>query len=230
MKTIGLIGGMSWLSSSVYYEEINKLVHKKLGGIHSAQITMHSVDYEPYYTLQKEGKWAELTQMTIEIANNLIKAGADCILICCNTMHMTAQELEANISVPFLHIADATAAAIQAQQLTKVAFLGTTFTTNNDFFRGRMLRNYNIESIVATPEEQEWLQNVIYDDFCRGVFTDDTRQKIVAIIDSLKLQGAQGVVLGCTELPIIIRAHDTSLPIFNTTHLHAAAVVNFSLA
>ena len=229
MKTIGLIGGMTWESSAVYYRHINRQINERLGGVHSAKIQLCSVDYAPIVDMQKSGNWDGVAETVADIAQKLTEAGAACVLICCNTVHMVADAVQAKLSVPLLHIAAAAGQAIREKRLRKVAILGTKFTMDQGFFKDRLKQNFNLD--VLTPEEPDktFVHDAIYDEFCRGIFSESTKKSILGIIDKLAAQGAEGVILGCTELPMLIGPNDCGIPTFDTTLLHAAAAVEFSL-
>lgn len=229
MKTIGLIGGMTWESSAVYYRHINRLINERLGGVHSAKIQLCSVDYAPIVDMQKSGDWAGVAENVTDIARKLTDAGAACVLICCNTVHMVADAVQDKLSVPLLHIADAAGQAIRDKKLKKVALLGTKFTMDQEFFRGRLKQNFNIG--VLTPEEADktFVHDAIYEEFCKSIFSEATKKSILGIIGKLAARGAEGVILGCTELPMLIGPNDCAVPTFDTTFLHAKAAAEFSL-
>lgn len=230
MKTIGLIGGLSWESSAMYYREINEQVRTKLGGSHSAKLLMYSVDFAEFEVLQHQGKWSELTRLMLDAAERLKNGGADCIVICTNTMHKMAEEVEAGVGLPLLHIADAAAGAIQQKGLSQVALLGTKFTMEQDFYKARLLEKHRIGVIVPEAEEREVIHSVIYDELVKGKILQASREKYIEIIKKLKKCGAQGIVLGCTEIPLLIRQQDTDIPVFDTVRLHAAAAVEYALS
>lgn len=225
MKSVGLLGGMSWESSAVYYKILNEEVRRHLGGQHSCDCLMYSVDFGEIAPLQHEGKWAELTVRMIDGALRLQKGGAEMLVICTNTMHLMAPEIEAAIDIPLLHIADATAKAIQEQGLQKVALLGTRFTMEKDFYKTRIRENYGIQ--VLTPDETDMntIHDIIYNELVQGVIRDSSREKYQTIIEKLAAAGAEGVILGCTEIPLLIQEKDVSIPVFDTTTLHALAAV-----
>lgn len=225
MKTIGLIGGMSWESSQEYYRIINEQIREKLGGLHSAQSLMYSFDFAQIEELQHTGNWDEATRRMVEAARNLENCGADFVLICTNTMHKMAQEVQEAIAIPLLHIADPTAEIIQAQGITKIALLGTKFTMEHDFYKGRLINNFDLEVITPDEQDRQIIHDIIYDELCLGVVKIDSKKKYQMIIEKLKQQGAEGVILGCTEIMLLIQQADTDLPIFDTTHIHAEAAV-----
>ena len=229
MKTIGLIGGMSWESSLEYYRLINQMVKEKLGEPHSAKSIMYSVDFAEYEKLQHEGKWAELTEKMVDIGQNLEQAGSDLVLICTNTMHKMAPEVQDSIEIPLLHIADAAADEIKSQNIKKVGLLGTKFTMEEDFYKGRLKEKHNIDVIIPKQEERDKVHKVIYQELISGIINDDSRREFQAIIKNLKTRGAEGVVLGCTEIPLLIKEKDSVIPVFDTTMLHARKAVEMAL-
>ncbi|ADQ13909.1 aspartate/glutamate racemase family protein [Halanaerobium hydrogeniformans] len=229
MKTIALIGGMSWESSLEYYRMLNQFVKKELGEPHSAEIIMYSVDFAEFEKLQHQGQWELLTEKMIEIALKLEKAGGDILLICTNTMHKMAAEVEAAINIPLLHIADSAGESIKEMGLNKVALLGTKFTMEEDFYKKRLKDNYQLEVLIPEAEEREIIHNVIYQELISGIIKEQSRTKFKKIIEALKTRGAEGVVLGCTEIPLLIKDEDVSIPVFATSQLHAKKAVDFAL-
>ncbi|MEH6938131.1 aspartate/glutamate racemase family protein [Bacillus sp. JJ664] len=229
MKTIGLIGGMSWESSLLYYQIINQTVKEKLGGHHSAKSLLYSVDFEEIKTLQHEGKWAEATEIMIDIARKLEISGADCIVICTNTMHKMAEEIEDAISIPLLHIADATAKLIVNDGRKKVALLGTAFTMEQDFYKGRLIEQFGLDVFVPTPEDCKIIHDIIYEELCLGLIKENSKQAYLEIIDKLIDQGAEAVILGCTEITLLISQENCRVPVYDTTKIHAENAVEFSL-
>ncbi|MCU4400813.1 aspartate/glutamate racemase family protein [Acinetobacter pittii] len=228
MKTIGLLGGMSWESTALYYQKINKMVHHKLGKLHSAKVIINSVDFEEIAALQAKGLWQEAGTYLAEQAQNLEKAGADCILVCTNTMHKIAAQIEDSITVPFLHIADATAKEILSQNIGKVALLGTAFTMVQDFYKAR-LQDHGIDVVIPNEEDRKTVHRIIYEELCLGVINPDSQQKYIAIVERLIAEGAQGIILGCTEICMLIGELKFSVPLFDTTTIHAKEAVSFSL-
>lgn len=228
MKTIGLLGGMSWESTALYYQQINKMVHRKLGKLHSAKVIINSVDFEEIAALQAKGLWQEAGAYLAEQALNLERAGADCILVCTNTMHKVAAQIEDSITVPFLHIADTTAKEILSQNIVKVALLGTAFTMEQDFYKAR-LRDYGIDVIIPNEADRKTVHRIIYEELCLGVINSDSQQQYIAIVERLIAEGAQGVILGCTEICMLIGELKFSVPLFDTTAIHAKEAVSFSL-
>ena len=228
MKAIGLLGGMSWESTALYYQKINKMVHHKLGKLHSAKVIINSVDFEEIAALQAKGLWQEAGTYLAEQAQNLEKAGADCILVCTNTMHKVAAQIEDSITVPFLHIADATAKEILSQNIGKVALLGTAFTMEQDFYKAR-LQDYGIDVVIPNEADRKTVHRIIYEELCLGVINPDSQQQYIAIVERLIAEGAQGIILGCTEICMLIGELKFSVPLFDTTTIHAKEAVSFSL-
>ena len=229
MKTIGLIGGMSWVSTMDYYRIINEMVQARLGGASSAEILMHSVDFAPIEQMQAAGDWDTMGATLASSARKLEQAGADCILICTNTMHKVAPAVEAAINVPLIHIADAAASAIKAAGLTKIALLGTRYTMEQPFMRSRLEAN-GVEVVIPSFAERRLIHTVIYDELVKNVFTDASRNDYVEIIGDLNRRGAEGMLLACTEIPMLVKQDNTSVPLFDTTYEHAKAAVAFALA
>lgn len=229
MKTIGLIGGMSWESSVEYYRLINQQVKAKLGGLHSAKILMISLDFAEIEQFQCQGRWDQAADILIDAAQRLEKGGADFILICTNTMHKLADEIQQNISIPLLHIADATALEIRKKNLKKIGLLGTKFTMEENFYKGRLTDKFGLEVLVPDAEERQIIHNIIYQELCLGIIQPASREKYKKIIQNLAGRGAEGVVLGCTEISLLIKPQDAHLPLFDTTIIHAAAAVDYAL-
>lgn len=228
MKTIGLLGGMSWESTALYYQQLNKMVHGKLGKLHSAKVIINSVDFEEIAALQAKGLWQEAGAYLAEQALNLEKAGAECILVCTNTMHKIAPQIEDAITVPFIHIADATAKEILSQDIGKVALLGTAFTMEQDFYKAR-LQEHGIDVIIPNEADRKIVHRIIYEELCLGVINPDSRQKYETIVEALIAEGAEGIILGCTEICMLIGEVQFSVPLFDTTTIHAKEAVSFSL-
>lgn len=229
MKTIGLIGGMSWESSAQYYALINRAVRDRLGPPHSAKTIMHSVDFGEVERLQHLGEWDLLGDMLAESARNIEAGGADCIVLCTNTMHKLSARIEAASKLPFLHIADATGAAIAARGHKKVALLGTVFTMEQDFYCGRLNRNFGLNVIVPDDEDRAVVHRIIYDELVNGRIEAQSRAAYRDVITRLVQRGAQGVILGCTEIGLLVDQSDSAVPLFDTTELHAHAAVEFAL-
>ncbi len=230
MKTIGLLGGMSWESSIEYYRIINETVRQRLGGVHSAQSLMVSVDFAEIEALQHAGAWEKLTRAMIEAAQRLERGGADGIVICTNTMHRMADDMAAAVAIPILHIADAVAAAIRAQHLTTVGLLGTRFTMQGAFYRQRLTEKHRLEVIIPDEAGQTQVHDIIYQELVKGVIRDESRQVYAEVIRGLQARGAEGVILGCTEIPLLIHQKDSPMPVFDTTRIHAEAAVDWALA
>lgn len=225
MKTIGLIGGMSWESSLEYYRIINQETKRRLGGLHSAKSLMYSVDFAEIEELQHKGDWETATHMMINAAKYLENGGADFVLICTNTMHKMAKDVEKAIAIPLLHIADPTAEAIKAQGLTKVALLGTKYTMEQDFYKGRLIDKFGLGVITPNDTDRQTVHNIIYDELCLGEIKPKSKQQFVEIIKRLERDGAQGIILGCTEIGLLIKQADVTVPVFDTTQIHAIAAV-----
>ncbi|MEM8507108.1 MAG: aspartate/glutamate racemase family protein [Bacteroidota bacterium] len=229
MKTIGLIGGMSWQSSKFYYEYLNLLVAERLGGSHSAKILMSSVDFSGIEKLSFEDNWEAIgKQMALE-AKKLEDAGAEIIVLGTNTIHLVADHIENAITIPFLHIARATGNAISVKHLKKVGLLGTRFTMEKDFYTGILQREFDLEVVVPNTDEQEYLQALIYNELVKGRFSNEAKERCIRIIKKLQEQGVEGVILGCTELPILIPDAAVTIPTFDTTMIHSKAAVDLAL-
>ncbi len=229
MKTIGLLGGMSWESTSEYYRIINQTVNRRLGGLHSAQCLMYSFDFAKIETLQHQGNWEALTLEMTKAARTMEGAGADVLMICTNTMHRMADQVQKAIKIPLLHIADATASAVKFKQITTVGLLGTRFTMEADFYRGKLEQVHGLSVLVPDQTGRETIHRVIYEELVKGEIIDSSREAYLDIITDLNQQGAQGVILGCTEIPMLIKQKDVSIPVFDTTRCHAEAAVDFAL-
>ena len=228
MKTIGLIGGMSWESTAEYYRIINEAVKERLGGFHSAKIVMYSVDFKEIRELQLEAGWDEATNLMIDAARRVERGGADFVLICTNTMHEMAEEVEASISIPLLHIADVTAERIISSGLKKVGLLGSAFTMEQDFYKGRLIDKYGLEVVIPSQIERQVVDNIIFNELCLGEIKDSSREQIETIMGNLVDDGAQGIILGCTELPSLVKQKDCSVPLFDTTAIHAKAAAEYA--
>jgi aspartate racemase len=229
MRTIGLIGGMSWESSAEYYRLINEAVKERLGGLHSARSIMLSVDFAEIEAMQQAGRWEEAGVALAAAARGLERAGADCLVLCTNTMHKVADAITAEANVPFIHIADATAAAIRERGLRRVGLLGTRFTMEEPFYRGRLEARHGLEVLVPEADERAAVNRVIYEELCLGVVREESRAQYRAIMGRLAERGAQGIILGCTEITLLVTAADSAAPLFDTTRLHALAAVEFAL-
>ena len=229
MKTIGMIGGMSWESTLSYYKAINEGVKAALGGLNSAQICLYSVNFEPIEKLQHEGKWDETAQLLAQAAKSVEAGGADFLLICTNTMHKVAPEIEAQISIPILHIADATAKQLQQDGIERVGLLGTRFTMEQEFYKGRLQQQFGIDVLIPDAEQRQQVHRVIYEELCLGTIRPESRAQYVEIVEDLHRRGAQAVILGCTEIALLIQQHDTDVPLYDTTKIHAEQTVQLAL-
>jgi aspartate racemase len=229
MKTIGLIGGMSWESSIEYYRIINETTKQKLGDLHSAKSLMVSVDFAEIEKLQREDRWDEAAQILVKCAQDLERGGADCVVLCTNTMHKLADQIIASVKIPFLHIADATAEKIVAAGMKKIGLLGTRFTMEHDFYKGRLIHNFRLDVLIPDKEDRDIVHHVIYDELVQGKILDASRMEYKRIMKSLVAQGAQGIILGCTEIELLVKQEDSTVPLFPTTSIHAAAAVEFAL-
>ncbi len=220
MKTIGLIGGMSWESTVTYYQIINEVVKRELGGLHSAQILLYSVDFAEIEKCQADGDWDRSAEILSAAAQNLEKAGADFILICTNTMHKVAPQIQQSVRVPILHIAEATAEQLRLRGISRVALLGTKYTMTQDFYKQKLV-DAGIDVIVPDAQDIEMVNDVIYHELCLGVISQSSKENYLRVIDELAKRGAQGVILGCTEIGLLVQQADTALPVFDTTLIHA---------
>ena len=228
MKTIGLLGGMSWESTVPYYQIINETVKKALGGLHSARILLYSVDFADIEACQAAGDWDRSAAILAEVAQNLERAGADLLVICTNTMHKVAPQIQERIHIPLVHIAEATADALHRKGITRVALLGTKYTMTQDFYKAKLIAS-GIDVLIPEEDDIAFVNHVIYDELCLGVISQDSRQGYLAVIDKLAARGAQGVILGCTEIGLLIRQSDTALPVFDTTRIHAERAASLAL-
>jgi aspartate racemase len=229
MKTIGLLGGMSWESTLEYYRIMNEAVRKKLGGLHSAKILLYSFDFEEIEVLQHRGRWDLLESLLLHEARMLERAGAELMVIGTNTMHKLAAALEAGLSIPLVHIADATAAKIREKGLGRVALLGTRFTMEGDFYVKRLEDRFHIETIIPPEEDRLIVHRIIYDELCLGITKDSSRREFQRIGGDLISKGAEGIILGCTEIPLLVHQGDLPVPLFDTTEIHARAAVDRAL-
>ena len=230
MKTIGLLGGMSWESTVPYYQHINQLVRERLGGLHSAKVVLYSVDFHEIAQLQRAGNWDEAEAMLARAAKGLVAAGAEILVICTNTMHKLAVQLEAAAGIPLLHIAMPTAMAIQHAGLRKVGLLGTRFTMEQPFYRDLLQEQYGLDLVIPTEAERAEVHRVIFEELCVGVVRDESRQRYHQIMDNLVARGAEGIILGCTEIAMLVKPEAASVPLFDTTTLHARGAVELALA
>jgi aspartate racemase len=221
MKTVGLIGGMSWESTVPYYRVINRVVGETLGGLHSARIVLYSVDFHEIEQLQHAARWAEAAEVLVAAGRAVQRAGADFLVLCTNTMHKVAARLEAAVDLPLLHIADATAARVKAARAVRVGLLGTRFTMEEDFYRGRLERNHGLEVLVPPREQRDTVHRVIYEELCRGLVRGESRRCYQQIVCDLVGRGAAGVILGCTEIGLLLGPQDAEVPLFDTALIHA---------
>ena len=230
MKTIGLIGGMSWESSIEYYRIINEEVHAKLGGLHSAKSVMVSVDFAEIETLQHAGAWDELTVRMIDAARQVQAGGGDFVVLCTNTMHKVADDMAAAIDIPLLHIADATAARIKARGIHTIGLLGTRFTMEEDFYKGRLVRKHGLNVLVPDETERAEVHRIIYDELVVGDIRSESKARYIEIMQHLVQGGAQGIILGCTEIGLLVGQDDIDVPVFDTTLIHAQVAVEYALS
>jgi len=233
MKTIGIIGGISWVSSIEYYRLMNQMVGKELGGLHSAEILMYSIEFGEFSEqerLAEEGNWEPLRKTMIDAAQRLERGGADFIVIASNTMNSTADLIEANVTIPVLHIADATGEKINEKGIVTVALLGTKYTMEQDFYRDRLETKYGLTVVIPNKTEREYINKVIFDELCAGKILQKSKVRFIQIIARLaEEEGAEGVILGCTEIPLLVKQEDVSVPVFDTTAIHSEAAVRYSL-
>ena len=229
MQTIGLIGGMSWESSIEYYRIINQETRKRLGGLHSAKSIMLSVDFAEIEALQDQGRWDEAGTLLTTAGQNLEAGGADFVVLCTNTMHKVAADIQANIHIPLLHIADATARKIKQEGIARIALLGTRFTMEEDFYKGRLTRTSGLDVLIPEPDEIATVNRIIYDELCMGKILQDSKAAYAQVMEGLVKKGAQGIILGCTEIGLLVQQPDSTVPLFDTTKIHAEAAVEFAL-
>ena len=227
MKTIGLLGGMSWESTALYYEIINKEVQKRVGSLHSAKIAMYSV--EKIKRLQHKGDWDKLGKILAGYAQNIKSAGADFLVICTNTMHKVAPQIESAVEIPIVHIADATAKELIKDGNKKVGLLGTAFTMEQEFYKGRLTNKFDLEVLTPIREDRELVHKVIYDELCLGNCKDSSKQECLRVIDDLAKRGAEGIILGCTEIGLLVKQIDTKVKLYDTTAIHAKVAVDYAL-
>lgn len=230
MKTIGMIGGLSWESTANYYRDINSGVKARLGGLHSAKIVMNSVDFAEIEVLQHEGRWQEAGDILSRSAVSVEKGGADFLILCTNTMHKVSDQIQSAIHIPFLHIADATAEVLRKNDVKKVGLLGTRFTMEDTFYRGRLETEYQIDVETPDPDDRDMIHRVIYEELCQGHISDSSRQAFLRVIGALSARGVQGVILGCTEIAMLVSADDTNVPLYDTARIHTEAAVAMALA
>ena len=229
MKTIGLIGGITSQSTILYYQVLNKLTALHKGEPHSAKCIINSVDFGKIQKLQHKGRWDLLEEIMADAAQSLEKAGAECILICANTMHLTIDSVRASVEIPVIHIAEATAEKIQEKHLKTVALLGTKYTMEKDFYKN-VLKSFGIKTIIPNAEDREEINRVIYEELPSGILKPSSKKSYIEIIERLEAQGAEGVILGCTEIPLLIQQENVSIPVFDTTTIHATKAMEFALS
>jgi aspartate racemase len=229
MKTIGLIGGMSWESSLEYYRLLNQIVKSRLGGYHSARCLMLSLDFDEIEQLQRPGRWHEAAAMLVQAAGQLENGGADFIVLCTNTMHKVADEIQASIHIPFLHIAEATAQAIKAQGISRVGLLGTRFTMEEPFYKDYLVEKHALEVIIPDEPDRQLVHQIIFDELVLGVIKPESKAAYLAVIQRLVDAGAQGIILGCTEIGSLVQDGDSTVPLLDTTRIHATAAVDLAL-
>lgn len=229
MRTIGLLGGMSWESTALYYQHINAGIKRRLGGLHSAELVLVSIDFAPLEQMQGAGDWEAAGRLLAERAARAEAGGAELLLLCTNTMHKVAPAVEAAVTVPFIHIADATASAIKATGLSRIGLLGTRFTMEQDFYAGRLQEMHGLEVLTPAPADREIVHRVIYEELVLGTIRDDSRTEFTRVVNQLAESGAEGVILGCTEIGMLLGQSDTPLPLFDTTTIHAEAAVTAAL-
>ena len=230
MKTIGLLGGMSWESTLTYYRVINEGVKQRLGGLHSAKIVLYSLDFDPIEKLQQRGDWEATGQILARAAQRIEAGGADFLLICTNTMHKVADQVAAAVTIPLLHIADATGEALNKAGVKRVGLLGTAFTMEQDFYKGRLAQKYGLEVRVPDANDRLTVHDVIYKELCLGVIKPQAKQAYIDIVDRLAQQGAEAVILGCTEIGLLIKQADTAVQLYDTTFIHAEKAVELALS
>ena len=229
MRTIGLLGGMSWESTALYYQGINQRVKQELGGLHSAKIVLVSVDFQVIEDLQNKNQWEEAGRILSEAASQVEAAGADFLLICTNTMHKVAPQIESALSIPLLHIADATADEIKKHGMTRIGLLGTNFTMEQEFYAGRLEEKHGLDVLVPEKEDREIVHRVIYEELVLGIQKDESREEYLRIIEDLRKKGAEGVIEGCTEIGMLVQQKHTNLPLFDTTEIHVQKAVELAL-
>lgn len=229
MKKLGLLGGMSWESTVPYYQVINRTVNEHLGGLHSAEILLYSVDFQRIEEMQMAGRWPAAAELLTAAAQRLEAAGADLLVLCTNTMHKVAEEIEAGTSVPFLHIADATGEAIRHRGLSAVGLLGTRFTMEEGFYRRRLEDRFGLHVVTPDAAGRELVHRVIYDELCRGRILEESRVDYRKILHRLAAAGAEGIILGCTEISLLVRPEDSPVPLFDTTEIHARRAAELAL-
>ncbi|MBU1568242.1 MAG: aspartate/glutamate racemase family protein [Proteobacteria bacterium] len=229
MKTIGLLGGMSWQSTAHYYRLLNQGINNQLGGLHSAKIVMVSIDFHFLENLMRSGDWSSCADHLTDAARKIEAGGADMLLICTNTMHKVAEEIAATVQIPLLHIADATAANIKKSKLRCIGLLGTRFTMEEDFYRGRLSAKHGLEVVIPEAPDRKIIDDVIFDELCQGIVSDTSRLEYLHIIGKMQAQGAEGIIAGCTEIGMLVTQDHTPTPLFDTTVIHVDAAIRFAL-
>ena len=230
MKTLGLIGGMSWESTALYYRLINEGVRESLGGLHSAQLLLWSFDFEEVERCQAEDRWEDATHMMVDAGERLERGGAEALVICTNTMHLMADEVEAAVGLPVVHIADATAEGVKRRGVGRVALLGTAYTMEQEFYRGRLVNRHGLDVVIPGPADRTVVHSVIYDELCMGTVRDASKTRYLEIIERLVVDGAEGIILGCTEIGLLVGQDDLDVPVFDSTLLHAEKAVAVALS
>jgi aspartate racemase len=229
VKVIGLIGGMSWESTVPYYRIVNETVKQRLGGLHSARVVLYSVDFDEIERLQHSGQWTVAGDRLADVARAVERAGAECVVLCTNTMHKVAPQIEAAVRIPLLHIADATAAEIKSAKVSTVGLLGTRFTMEQDFYKDRLQRDHGLRVVIPNARDREIVHRVIYEELCLGKVVDASRGEYRRVMDDLVRQGAQAIILGCTEITLLVQASDSTVPLFDTTRIHARRAAEWAL-
>lgn len=229
MKTIGLLGGMSWESTLDYYRDLNEGIKERLGGLHSARLVLYSVDFDPLEKLMRKGDWHATAAILCEAAQKVQNAGADCLLICTNTMHKVAPQIEAAITIPVLHIADATAGVLLQEGIQTVGLLGTAFTMEEDFYKGRLADKFGLEVLTPQRSDRQTVHDIIFKELCVGKLHSESKNAYLRVIAQLAEDGAEAVILGCTEIGMLIKQSDTAIQLFDTTTLHAQKAIDFAL-
>jgi aspartate racemase len=230
VRTIGLIGGVSWESTVPYYQIINRFVSARLGGLHSARLVLYSVEFHEIEVLQHEGRWQEAGEILADAARAVRRAGADAVVLCTNTMHKVAGQIEAAVDIPLLHIADATAARVKQAGVSRVGLLGTRFTMEQDFYRGRLEARHGLEVLTPSQEQRDLVHTVIYDELCMGRIENPSREAYRQIVSDLIARGVQGVILGCTEIGLLLKPEDAAVPLFDTAAIHAETAAEWALS
>ncbi len=229
MKVIGLIGGMSWESSAEYYRIINEAVRNRLGPLYSAKSLMYTVNFHDIERMQHAERWDDAAAVLVDAAERLERGGADCVVLCTNTMHKLADRIKAAVNIPLIHIADATAQKIRDKRMKRVGLLGTAFTMEQDFYKGRLVEKFDLEIVVPQTQECGFVHRIIYDELCQGKVLPGSKVQYVNIMNELAQRGAEGIILGCTEIMLLVSQQDSPVPVFDTTTLHAVAAVEFAL-